>query len=245
MHRAEDRRIAARFMAWRHGLDVCREARDGDGRGYPDARAGFTLIEVLAALVITTAFVAVVLPYAGRLATHWWVGETTVEAADGWMQGIARMSDDLAEAVPLEVGQGDPKTLAFRGGADAIRFVRPALGQNEGGRDLDVVSYTIRSTAAGQALVRQSRRFDSATFDADPAGSATVALIEGPFRFRLVTLDRDGTRRRGWDAPDRMPTAVELSVVATGRQPVPAGPILMPVVARQPAVAAKPRGATQ
>ncbi len=244
MHRAEDRRSAARFTARCRGLDACHEARDGDGGGYPDARAGFTLIEVLAALVITTAFVAVVLPYAGRLATHWWVGETTVEAADGWMQGIARMSDDLAEAVPLEVGQVGPRTLAFHGGADTIRFVRPALGQSGRSLDLDVVSYAIRSTAAGQALVRQSRRLDAAAFDTDPAGSATVTLIEGPFRFRLVTLDRDGTRRRGWDVPDRMPTAVELSAVATGRQPVPAAPILMPVVARQPAVAAKPRGAT-
>jgi len=231
------------FAPLRHGLVACRERRSDACRSGPDPRAGFTLIEVLAALVITTAFVAVVLPYAGRLATHWWVGETTVEAADGWMQAIARMSDDLAEAVPLEVGQGEPRMLAFRGGADVIRFVRPALGGN-GGRDLEVVSYAVRSTAAGQALVRQSRRLDAGGFDADPAGSATVALIEGPFRFRLVTLDRDGTRRRGWDAPDRMPTAVELSVAATGRQPVPAAPISMPVVARQPAVVARPKGAT-
>lgn len=234
---------AVLFAPLRHGLVACRERRSDACRSGPDPRAGFTLIEVLAALVITTAFVAVVLPYAGRLATHWWVGETTVEAADGWMQAIARMSDDLAEAVPLEVGQGEPRMLAFRGGADVIRFVRPALGGN-GSRDLEVVSYAVRSTAAGQALVRQSRRLDAGGFDADPAGSATVALIEGPFRFRLVTLDRDGTRRRGWDAPDRMPTAVELSVAATGRQPVPAAPISMPVVARQPAVVARPKGAT-
>lgn len=231
------------FAPLRHGLVACRERRSDACRSGPDPRAGFTLIEVLAALVITTAFVAVVLPYAGRLATHWWVGETTVEAADGWMQAIARMSDDFAEAVPLEVGQGEPRMLAFRGGADVIRFVRPALG-GSGGRDLEVVSYAVQSTAAGQALVRQSRRLDPGGFDADPAGSATVTLIEGPFRFRLVTLDRDGTRRRGWDAPDRMPTAVELSVAATGRQPVPAAPISMPVVARQPAVVARPKGAT-
>lgn len=242
MRRAEDPG-GVLFAPLRHGLVACRERRSDACRSGPDPRAGFTLIEVLAALVITTAFVAVVLPYAGRLATHWWVGETTVEAADGWMQAIARMSDDLAEAVPLEVGQGEPRMLAFRGGADVIRFVRPALGGN-GGRDLEVVSYAVRSTAAGQALVRQSRRLDAGGFDADPAGSATVALIEGPFRFRLVTLDRDGTRRRGWDAPDRMPTAVELSVAATGRQPVPAAPISMPVVARQPAVVARPKGAT-
>lgn len=244
MRRAEASAIATRLAPLRHGLVARREGRSDACRGCPDPRAGFTLIEVLAALVITTAFVAVVLPYAGRLATHWWVGETTVEAADGWMQAIARMSDDLAEAVPLEVGQGDSRVLAFRGGADVIRFVRPALGGSGGGRDLEVVSYAIRSTADGQALVRQSRRIGSGAFDADPAGSATVALIEGPFRFRLVTVDRDGTRRRGWDAPDRMPTAVELSVAATGRQPVPAAPISMPVVARQPAVVARPKGAT-
>ena len=67
------------------------------------ARAGFTFIEVLAALVVTGAVVAAVLPYAARLASHWWVGEQSVEAADGWMQAAARMGDDLAQ-LPFATG---------------------------------------------------------------------------------------------------------------------------------------------
>ena len=81
-------------------LPVTRSSPRGGLKGISDRRAGFTLIEVLAALVITSAFVAVVLPYAGRLATHWWVGETTVEAADGWMQAVSRLGEVLCQGLP-------------------------------------------------------------------------------------------------------------------------------------------------
>ena len=199
-----------------------------------DPRAGFTLLEVLAALVVTGAVVAVVLPYAGRLATRWWVGEASVEAADGWMQALNRMGDDLAQAVPYGIGDGDPQS-AFQAGPDAIAFVRPALG---GGDGLEAVSYEIRASPAGHALVRRSRGFDPDAFGRD-AGGTSATLLDGPFRFRLVEVAPDGTRRRGWSPADGMPAAVELSAAGTGPAPVPAAPVRLPIVARVPA-AAKP-----
>lgn len=201
-----------------------------------DPRAGFTLVEVLAALVVTGAFVAVVLPYASRLATHWWVGEATVEAADGWMQALARMGDDLAQAVPYGVGADGGSEAAFRAGPDSIAFVRPALGDAGG---LEAVSYEIRPSPGGAALVRRSRRFDPEAFGRDVGGTAAT-LLDGPFRLRLVEVAPDGTRRRDWAAADGMPAAVELSAEAAGertgpRAAVPVAPVLMPIAARAPA----------
>lgn len=204
-----------------------------------DRRAGFTLIEVLAALAVTSAFVAVVLPYAGRLATHWWAGETTVEAADGWMQAVGRMGDDLAQALPYGLGAEGTPDVAFTAGPDGFGFVRPALG---GARGLEAVSYEIRRSAAGSALVRRSRPFDPAAFGRD-VGGASAALIDGPFRFRLVEVGRDGARRRGWSPSDGMPAGVELSAETDDRRraPVPAAPVFLPIVAQSPAAgAAKP-----
>lgn len=211
-----------------------------DGRRVAGPDAGFTLIEVLAALAVTAAVVAVVLPYAARLATHWWVGEASVEGADGWMQAVARMADDLEQAVPYGVGPGDPQP-AFRAGPDAIAFVRPALGSGVG---LETVSYEIRASAAGSALVRRSRRFDPDDFSRDLGGSAAT-LLDGPFRLRMVEVDRDGARRRGWAPSDGMPAAVELSAAATGAAPVPAVPVAMPIAARTPAVARPAEGAAR
>ena len=199
-----------------------------------DPRAGFTLIEVLAALVITGAFVVAVLPYAARLATHWWVGEATVEAADGWMQAVSRMGDDLAQALPYGLGDDSAAPAdAFRAGPDGIAFVRPALGEAPG---LETVSYEVRPSPSGSALVRRNRRFDPAAFGRD-VGGTSATLLDGPYRFRIVAVATDGTRRRDWTPADGMPAAVELSVVATGRTPVPAAPVLMPIAARAPAAA--------
>ena len=199
-----------------------------------DPRTGFTLIEVLAALVVTGAFVAAVLPYAARLATHWWVGEATVEAADGWMQAVNRMGDDVAQALPYGLGETDgAPAAAFRAGPDGIAFVRPALG---GAAGLEGVSYEIRPSPSGSALVRRSRRFDPAAFGRD-VGGASATLLDGPFRFRIVEVASDGTRRRDWAPADGMPAAVELSAAGTGRSPVPAAPVLMPIPAREPAAA--------
>lgn len=200
-----------------------------------DPRAGFTLIEVLAALVVTGAFVAAVLPYAARLSTHWWVGEASVEAADGWMQAVGRMGDDVSQALPygLPGGPDGAPSAAFQAGPDGIAFVRPALGDGVG---LDAVSYEIRPSASGTALVRRSRPFDAAVFGRD-VGGTRATLLDGPFRFRIVVVAADGTRRRDWAPSDGMPAAVELSAAPTGTSPVPAAPVLIPIATRAPAVA--------
>ena len=142
----------------------------------PEARAGFTLVEVLAALVVTAGFVAVVLPFAGRLATRWWVGEARVEAADGWMQGVARLSDDLSQAVPIMVRQGDKAVASFDAGPDFVQFVRPALGSAALG--LETVRFEVRWSAAGSALVRRAARFRPG--DPSAPGSPTT-ILEGPY----------------------------------------------------------------
>ena len=209
-----------------------------------DPSAGFTLIEVLAALVVTTAFVAVVLPYAGRLATHWWVGETTVESADAWMQAIARMSDDLAQAVPLGLDRDGKSALAFSAGEESVSFVRRALGRPDGSGALETVSYDVRPNGTGSALVRRSRRFDPQRFGRDgPETGVAATLIAGPYRFRLVSIGADGARQRDWIPAEQMPVAVELSSAPTGRAPVPAAPVYMPIVARSGAVTPSPGAA--
>ena len=195
----------------------------------PEGRAGFTLIEVLAALVVTAVFVAVVLPFAGRLATRWWVGEARVEAADAWMQAVARLSDDLAQAVPIVARQGDKAAVSFDAGPDFVQFVRPALGRAAMG--LETVRFEVRSSGAGSALVRRSARFRPG--DASAPGSPTT-ILEGPYRFRFRAYGEDLVPRAAWEGETEMPAGVELTVVGRGGASAPPGPILLPVVARAP-----------
>lgn len=198
---------------------------------HPDRRAGFTLIEVLAALAITGALVSVALPYAARLATRWWVGERSVEVADGWMQALARLEDDLSQAMPLSLSRGAKSLVAFRSGPDFIEFVRPALGRGSA-TDLDTVLLDVRSTSRGMALMRRSGHFSADTFFAAPPSlGAPTTLIEGPFRLRFAVIDGHRTPQSKWEGDVEMPSAVQLSVVGAAGDAMPPGPILLPIVA--------------
>ena len=195
-----------------------------------DGQAGFTLVEVLAALIVTAAFVAVVLPFAGRLATRWWVGEATVEAADAWMQALARLGDDLSQAVPLTVSQGEKDIVSFDAGPDFVRFVRPALGGASNMR-LEIVRYDIRPSAAGTALIRRARPSgDGPSADAGPP----TTILEGSFRLRFRVYGHDNVPQLTWAGADDMPAGVELTIVGKDRNATPPSPVLLPVSASAP-----------
>jgi general secretion pathway protein J len=197
-----------------------------------DRRAGFTLLEVLAALAITAGFVATVLPYATRLATRWWVGETVVETADGWMQALARMSDDISAAIPYNLAQDGKPVIAFRSGPDFVLFLRPPLGPPRG-TAFEMVSYRLRPTAGGMALIRQSGDADPRQFQRDPAGFGTATtLLEGPFRLRFAAIADDGGRKAAWTPGEAMPAAVELRMASEAGTAAPLLPARMAIAAR-------------
>ncbi|MGI3899971.1 MAG: PulJ/GspJ family protein [Janthinobacterium lividum] len=213
--------------------------RDGARqRSKTASQAGFTLIEVLAALVVTGAFVVVALPYAGRLATHWWTGEAAVEEADGWIQAMSRMGDDLSQSVAYDLGTGSRPSLAFRADPDDVSFVRSSLGEMG---QLEAVTYEVRRSKAGMALIRRSRRFDAAVFGRDDGGTSAT-LLDGPYRLRLVEVSADGSRRREWEPSPDMPAGVEVSAAAmrdgrAGSVAMPTVPFFLPIATRGPAAA--------
>ena len=187
------------------------------------------MLEVLAALVVTAAFVAVVLPFAGRLVQRWWTGEATIEAADAWMQAIARLSDDLEQAVPVSVSDGAARVLCFRAGPKGVRFVRPSLGV-AAATDLEVVSLTIESKASGDMLVRRARPFSTDCLGEGQGAASTI--LEGPFRLRFASVAEGGHRQDNWTEGKGMPIRVELSAVAMGHGQVPPTAIVLPIAAR-------------
>lgn len=207
-----------------------------------DRQAGFTFIEVLAALVVTILIVTTVLPFATRLATRWWLGAARIEGADAVMQAVARLSGDLAQAVPYGLPGGDTSALAFRGDETSLTFVCPTIGQ-PGAAGLDIVRYDIRATGAGAALVRRSRAFDAAAFAAgDLGGAAPSTLMAGPYRFRVSYVADDGSRQGVWTPSDHLPRRVDLGIALDARggarPPVPLVPIPMTIASRQSPVSA-------
>ncbi len=180
--------------------------RDGE------RQAGFMLVEVLAALVVTAAIVAVVLPFAGNLLMRWWTGQPEIERADGFMQAVARLGDDLAQAVPLTITGGAPGMRWFRCDPRSLDFVRPSLGA-DARTSLDVVTYRIVEREDGDQLLRASRPYrpEDGPPAAGQAAGPGVAILEGALTLRFAAVGRDGRPEDLWQDLKEMPRRVELA----------------------------------
>jgi general secretion pathway protein J len=209
-----------------------------------DRRSGFTFIEVLAALALTAAFVAVVLPFAGRLVERWWSGEQSVETADAWMQATARLSADLAEAIPLSVAPDRPPRLMFRMARRSVVLVRPTLAAGAA-NPFEIAAYVIEPSPQGDALVLYAAPFDPDLIDADPSAFGTAtAILAGPFRLAFAAVGADLGRSDEWSNPRELPLRLEVLVTPIGKTPVPAAAIVLPIAARMSlAGASAPAGA--
>lgn len=179
---------------------------------------------------------ATLFPFAGRLLARASSGEAEIEGADAWMQAIARLSDDVAEAVPVVAGPGEAKAVAF--GAEAARFwlVRPALGKASVG-GLEIVTYTIEASEGGSRLMRGAQPFAADLPEGGRTAANGIELIQGSFGLRFDVISRAGHRSGDWHDPADLPARVELSTTARGRGFVPPSPIVLPTTARIAAAA--------
>lgn len=196
-----------------------------------ERRAGFSLIEVLAALAVTAAMVAVVVPLAVQLVARWWTGEAGIAAADAWMQAQLRLSDDLAQTVPMSIAGPEGPGIDFRADATHVRFVRPGIGSRSP-ETLDIVTLSVESTASGDILFRSSVPYTEGTFAAGGDDGHKTVLLEGPFRLRFRAVGGDGDVRATWKDDKTLPLRMVLSVQPTGPGYVPAAAIDLPIVAR-------------
>lgn len=198
----------------------------------PDRRAGFTLIEALAALAVTACLTASVAPYFVGLMSRWSSGEPSAQRQDQWMQAILRLSEDLGEALPLTIGAGKPPRCAFRASPSSIVFVREALS-SRGKLRLETVWLKIEATPAGDALVRSASDFDPDRFDAKPRGEAPTVVVAGGFHLSFSIVDNTGGRGAEWRNANELPARVELAI-----EPIRAGagalgsPVILPLGAR-------------
>ncbi|MCK9917157.1 hypothetical protein MXD81_49260 [Microbacteriaceae bacterium K1510] len=200
-------------------------------------------IEVLAALALTAAFVVVVLPFAGRLVERWAAGDRLVQNADAWMRASARLSADLAEAVPLSAPVDRQERLFFRASRRSIVFVKPARSGMDA--PLQINAYVIETGSRGDTLVHYATTFSPALIDADPRAFETAtAVLTGPLRLSFVSVGADGNRVAEWSNPKEMPVRVELVFASIDRSAVPAAPLVLPIAARAAATASANAGKT-
>ena len=180
------------------------------------ARNGFTLIEMLIALMIFGMITAAGVTLLSLTVRTQESAERVLESLGTIRRTGALLNADLAQAAPRihRNGDGEPRP-AFTGGngseALLMAFVRRGWEDESAFHSsLQRVEYRLREGRL------ERWRYDSV----DGAGRAVaMPLLEGVRRVRLRYRDRDGAWRERWDPTDpaRLPVAVELVSESEGQ----------------------------
>jgi general secretion pathway protein J len=195
-------------------------------RANPGTSAGFSLPEVLAALVVTMLLVLALTPFTGQMLSTWARGSETAGLVELMTRGVGVLRNDLRHAI-VWTGQGRKENFSrFRGNEVSLSFLA-ATGLGPGRNGLRMISITVDADGDGRALVRRSAPLIGAT-----PGTFTdpVVLLSGPFSYRFRYTSRKGQELPGWTNLHELPARVELSIVGQSG-PVFKAPLEFPVLA--------------
>jgi type II secretory pathway component PulJ len=202
--------------------------RSGSGRRHRrrSAKAGFSLVEVLAALVITILLVLSFTPFVGQMLATWSRGTEAARLVELKMRGIGRLRGDLRHAIAWTGFGQTEKLAAFRGTESSISFP-VATGLSAGRHGLEMLSITVDTAVDGRALVRRRAAFIGSTY---ASFQNPVVLFSGPFRYVFRYYARDGRESPVWDNPLELPARIKLTI-ADQRGAVFSAPIELPTFA--------------
>lgn len=178
-------------------------------------RAGFTLLEALLALVLALLLVGALSMYTGTWLRQWGRLISRGTQEDVVAIVLDRIVEDLEEAQPVYIRDGQGERVEFTGSANAVSFLRPALGF-DARAGLDKVTY-LNGRAEAQAAIVRSR------LSYDPRGSSSggedLPLIRGDMRLAFTYTGPDGASSAEWTDPRRLPVLVRVQI--SGKTPRP------------------------
>jgi prepilin-type N-terminal cleavage/methylation domain-containing protein len=184
------------------------------GSDDPSRNAGFSLVEVMAALVVTCLLMMGLTPFVNQLLLTWARAGTIGVIVDMTSRGIGQLRKDLRHAVPLAARPG---VIAFRG--DELHFEFPAatgLGAGRGGVEMIAIS---AEQVEGKELALVRRRSGHVTTESGAEFKDPVVLFSGNLQYIFRYIAQDGTRQSTWsDRPD-LPVRIEVTIL-DGRDPV-------------------------
>lgn len=189
-------------------------------------QAGFSLLEVLAALVVTMLLVLALTPFIGQMLSTWARGSETARLVELMTRGVDVLRSDLRHAIVWTGNKESDTAAQFRGSEFALSFLA-ATGLGPGRDGVQMISITVAPSADGRALVRRSAPPPGPTpgVFADP-----VVLFSGPFSYRFTYTSRKGQDVSVWTDARELPARVALAIVGENG-PILKAPLEFPVLA--------------
>jgi general secretion pathway protein J len=179
-----------------------------------DGEAGFTLIEMLIALLLTVGVLSALATVTSQWLPNWNRGFVHVQRTELLGQGLERLVADIS-AAEFVTANGKAKLPLFDGDELGVRFVRTAIGPNTR-PGLEVVRISTMSDDRGTALVRARAPFvtipeqgkirDLSNFS-DP-----VVLMRAPYRAVFSYAGPDRAWLNSWHDADQLPVAIRVLV---------------------------------
>jgi len=176
--------------------------------------AGFSLFEMLVALVLMVGILAALSTITAQWLPNWNRGFHRVQRTELLSQGLERLVADIA-AAQFITSNGRAQKPLFYGDELGMRFVRTAFGPNTR-PGLEVVRIATVSTDLGLTLVRDRRSFVTVSENgaiSDLTGFADpVVLIRQPYRIFFSYAGPDNVWQNDWKNADQLPAAVRILV---------------------------------
>lgn len=187
-----------------------------------NARAGFTLLETLAALAIAAAAFAVIVEFSMRTLRNWHRGDQAIAAMEMITRGIGRMQADLAVSLPISVPGGDGAAVLFKGDATSLVFAA-ATGFGTGNRGVELISIAMLQDQEDFAVVRNR----GPVANPQPALRDPVVLMRGRMLVRFSYRDHNGKTAPTWIEQPELPAAVAVEIFGAQGNPILPVPALI------------------
>lgn len=195
---------------------ACRASSGRNAHGYRHDVAGFTLLEVLAAMVLLALLLLGV--YAGvRSATHTvQAGTLKIEQLDAIRSAQQFLRRELAQALAQPIGHDDNGNgIFFVGAADEMRFVAPLPGYL-GRLGPQLIQLKLVKGAKGKQLVASLAELPPDGSAPKPLGDPQVlvdGISDGSFSYRGVNQQGEPMDwQSDWHAPGTMPNLVTIKL---------------------------------
>ena len=186
-------------------------------------QAGFSLIEVLVAMVLLATIVSGLATVTAQWLPNWSRGFAYVQRSDMLARGVERAVADLTAAEYVPLGSGDSARPLFTGSALSVTFVRSALGPNTK-PGLEIVQLAAIAGRDGAELVRRRGRFTPQGSDAGanrlPPLGDPVVLLRAPLGVTFSYAGADRKWKDSWRDRKRLPRAVRILVRDSASQQI-------------------------